>query len=70
MLSSPINPALEMLYGHLVAIHNLALEVSVDFVEIESVLTWDKAFGFENIGAELIYAACRTWVVTCRLDST
>ena len=43
MFCCPVDPALEMLYRHFVAVYHLALEISVDLVEIESVGTGDEA---------------------------
>ena len=65
MLCSPVDPALEVLYGHFIAVNDLALKISVDFVEVESVGTRDEALCFKNICTKLIDGTCRARIVTC-----
>ena len=54
MLLAPLYPALEMIDGHLVAIHDLALEISIDFMKIESVAARDEALRLENISTKFV----------------
>ena len=70
MLLSPVDPALEVLYSHFVTVNHLALEVTVDLVEVESVCTRDEALCLEDVCAELVDVAGSSRIVTCRLDTS
>ena len=59
-----------MLHGHLVAVHDLALEVAVDFMEVESVATRDEALGLEDISTEFVDITRCSRVITCRLNTS
>ena len=54
-----------MFYSHLVTVNHLALEVSIDLVKIESVVTRDEALCFKYICTKLIDGTCRARIVTC-----
>ena len=58
-----------MLHRHLVPVHHLALEITVDFVEIEPVAARNEALGLEYVRAEFVDVACGTRIVACALDS-
>ena len=70
MLLSPVDPALEVLYSHFIAVNHLALEVTVNLVEVESVCTRDEALCLEDVCAEFVDVACCARIVTCRLDTS
>ena len=60
---------MEIFRSHFVAVHNLALEVTVNLVEIEAVGSRDEALRLEDVGAEFVDVACRSRVVACCLDA-
>ena len=64
MFLSPLDPALEVIYSHFVTVNHLALEVSVDFMEIESVVTWDEALSLEYVSAKFVDVACGARIIT------
>ncbi len=70
MFLSPLNPALEIFRSHLVAIDDLALEVSVNLVKIETVCPRNEALGLEYVGAELVDVACGSRIVAGCLDAS
>ena len=59
-----------MLYCHLVAVNHLALEISVDLVEIESVRARDEALCLEDVSTEFIECACGARIVAGGLDTS
>ena len=70
MFLCPLDPALEVIYSHFVTVNHLALEVSVDLMEIESVVTWDEALSLEYVSAEFVDVACCTREVSCHCDAS
>ena len=66
---TPLYPTLEIIYSHLVAIHNLALEIAVNLVQIQAVGTGNQALGLEHIGAQFIYNAGCTGIIAGGLDT-
>ena len=65
MLLRPVNPALEMFYSRFIAVNHLALEVTIDLVEVESVCARDEAFCLEDVCTEFVNVACCARIVTC-----
>ena len=59
-----------MLNAYLVTVYYLALEITIDLVEVETVSAWDERLSFEDICTKLIDVASCTWEVTCRLDTS
>ncbi len=53
----------------LVAVNELAAEIAVDFMEVETVLAGDEAHGIENVGAEFVDIACFAGIVAVDLDA-
>ena len=51
----------------LVAVNELAAEIAVDFMEVETVLAGDEAHGIENVGAEFVDIACFAGIVAVDL---
>ena len=69
VLLAPLNPALEIFGRNLVAVNELALEVAVDFVEIEAVLAGNERHGIENVVTQFIYVAGFAGIVAVDLYS-
>ena len=67
---TPINPALEILYGHFVAINHFTLEISVNLMEIQAVSAWNEALSLEDVAAQLVDVPSLTRIVACTLDAT
>ena len=64
MFLCPLDPALEIVYSHFVTVNHFALEVSVDLMEIESVVTWDETLCLEYVSAEFVDVACGARIIT------
>ena len=60
VLLCPVNPALEIFDGHLVTVNHLALEIAVDFVQIQTVVARDKALGLQDVRTQFVNVAGRT----------
>ena len=58
-----------MLYRALVAVNELVAEVTVDFVEVETVFAGDEAHCIEDIRAEFVDIASLPGIVAVDLDS-
>ena len=69
VLLGPVDPALEVLHFYLVAIHELSSEVTVDLVEVQTVVTAKEGLYKLNILAHLVDVTCTTRVVACGLDT-
>ena len=65
MLLCPVDPTPEMLYSHFITVNHLALKVTIDLVEVESVCAWDEAFCLEDVCTEFVNVACCARIVTC-----
>ena len=65
----PLDPALEMLHVHLVAVYILALEVAVNLVEVQAMVTGDKALGKEDILLQFFHIARAAGIVAGGLDT-
>ena len=55
---------------HLVAIDELAAEVTVDFVQVQTVITCQQGLHEFNVLAHLVDVACTAGIVTCGLNAT
>ena len=60
MVKKRLNPRLEIFYSNLVAVNYLSLEVAVDFVKVEAVVTRDKRLCLEDVLTEFVDIACCT----------
>ena len=69
VLPAPLHPALEVLGGDFVAIHDLAAEVAVDFVEVQAMGAGDEALGLEDVGTQFVDVARLARIVACGLDA-
>ena len=66
----PLNPTLEVLHLYLITIHELTAEVSIDLMEVQTVITGDEGLHEFNVFAYLIYITGTTGIVACGLDAT
>ena len=60
----PINPRLEVLNCYLISVNNLALEITIDFVKVKTMITWNKALCLQNILTEFVYITSCTWEIS------
>ena len=51
MVLGPVDPTLEVFYGYLVAVNDLAFEIAIDFVQVQTVVAGNEAHGLEDITA-------------------
>ena len=70
VLLGPVNPALEMLYLYLVSVNELIAEVTIDFMEVQTVITSDERLYKLDVFTYLIYITGTTRIITCGLDSS
>ena len=70
MFFPPFNPALEVFRFHLVAVYYLALEISIDFVQVEAVSTRDLRGGFQDVGTQFVEVAGLARIVAGSLDTS
>ena len=70
VLLAPVHPALEVLGEALVAVDELAAEVAVDLVQVQTVGSRDQALGLEDVGAELVDVAGLAGEVSGSLDAS
>ena len=61
---------LHEIYGHFIAVNDLALKISVYLVEIESVRARYEALCLEDVCAEFVKCARCARIVTCGLDTS
>ena len=54
MLLTPFNPTLEVFRFYLIAVNHLALEISVNLMQVQAVSTWNIRSGFQDVGTQLI----------------
>ena len=54
---------------HLIAVDELAAELTVDFVEVQAVPAGDERLGFEDVGAQFLDVAGLAGVVARGLDA-
>ena len=66
---APLYPALEVIHGHLVAVHHLASEVAVYLVQVEAMVAGDEALGLQDVLPQLVNVAGSTREVSRRLDA-
>ena len=59
-----------MFYSRFIAVNHLALEVTIDLVEVESVYARDEALCLEDVGTKFVDVACSTREITGGLDTT
>jgi len=59
----PLNPALEVLDFHLVAVNELASEVAIDLVEVQAVVAGEQALGEADVGSHFLDVAGASGVV-------
>ena len=70
VLLGPVNPALEMFHLYLVAINELIAEVTIDLMEVQTVITSDECLYKLDVFTYLIYITGTTWIITCGLDTS
>ena len=58
-----------MLHAALVAVDELAAEVAVDFVEVQSVVAAEQCLDELDVLPHLVDGACASGVVACGLDA-
>ena len=59
-----------MVYCHFIAVNYLALEVSVDFVKVKSVVSRNEALCLEDVCAQFVDVASCSREVTCHCDTS
>ena len=69
VLLGPLDPALEVIDGDLVAVHELAAEVAVDLVEVQAVVARDEALREFDVGPDLVDVAGAARIVAGGLDA-
>ena len=69
VLLSPLDPALELLYAHLVAVDELSSKVTIDLMEVYTVITGKQGLHKLKVSADLIDVAGTTRIVACGLDT-
>ena len=70
ILLGPVNPALEVLYLHLVTIHELTAEVSIDLMEVQTVVTGDEGLHELDVLTHLVNITGTTRVIAGGLNAT
>ena len=70
MLGTPLHPASEMLRSDFVPVHGLSLEIAVNLMETQPVLSWYQGSGFQDVGTQFLDIACSAGIVSGDLDSS
>ena len=70
ILLGPLHPTLEILYAYLVTVYELAIELTIDFMEIQAERTSQERLHFLYVLTQFVYVASLAWIVACRLDAT
>ncbi len=65
MLLCPLHPSLEVLNAHLVAVNELAVELTVDFVEVQTVSTCEQSLHLLDVLTQFVDVASLAGIVTC-----
>ena len=65
----PVDPALKILYGHFIAVHDLAFEITVYLVQVQTVVTRNQAHGHEDIRPQLIDVTSSAGEIACALNT-
>ena len=66
---APVDPALEVLHAHLIAVDELASEVAVDFMQVDALCTSEQRVDELEVSTHFIDSASATWVVASSLDA-
>ena len=66
----PLDPALEMLDTDLVTVDELASEISINLMEVDTVVTSEKGLDKLEVSADLIDVACTSGIVAGGLDTS
>ena len=69
VLLTPFHPALEVSRLNLVTVNVLALEITVDLVQVQTLCSTEEALHELDVAAELVDVAGAARVVAGRLDS-
>ena len=67
---SPLDPALEVLDTHLVAVHEFASEIPVDLMEVDTVVTGEESLDELQVSADLVNVAGASGIVSGGLDTS
>ena len=70
ILGCPLHPAFEMFHLYLIAIYEGTAKVTVNLMQIQTVLTGDIRSSFQNIGTQFFHITGFTGIVSCSLDTT
>ena len=65
----PVDPTLEVFYGHFVTVNNLALEIAIDFMQVQTVVSGNEAHGFEDIRTQFVDITGCTGEIARTLDA-
>ena len=66
----PLHPAFEVFRFYLITIHKLASKVTIDFMQVQTMITRNQRSRLQNVGTEFIDIASLARIVTGRLDTT
>ena len=70
ILGCPLHPAFKMLHLYLIAVYEGTAKVTVNLMQIQTVLTGDIRSSFQNIGTQFFHITGFTGIVSCCLDTT
>ena len=70
MFFTPFNPALEMFRFYLVAVYHLTLEISIDFMQVQTMSTRDIRSSLQDVGTQFINVTSFARIITGCLNTS
>ena len=70
MFFTPFYPTLEMFRFHLVTVYHLTLEISIDFMQVQTMSTRDIRSSFQDVSTQFINVTSFARIITGCLDTS
>ena len=70
MFFTPFDPALEMFRFYLVTVYHLTLEISIDFVQVQTMSTRNIRSSFQNVSTQFINITSFARIITGCLNTS